>query len=815
MYVAAIYTFAVLIARRYRIDLPWRIAALFYLLVLVFLFRPMTQDYVNIPVDFLRLLPPWSLMTRAHEVINDEMNDLVLQIVPWANQARQSWQSFHAPLWNSLSGGGYPLLANGQSSALSLIRILALPLRLQEAMTAEAAFKLLIALTFMYLYCRRRGYSELASTVGAISFAFCTFLIVWLHFPIVTVAAFLPAVFLGIDLLIERGTQARFAFSAIVWALMLVGGHPETVSHAFFLALLYVVWVALAERLFPDRQQMLRTLVRLGAALAVGALIASPFLATFGEAVTRSKRFQELKAAPNVIGYYSDFASQVILLQPHFYGEVPMEDAWGPARAESITGFAGILGVAAWVALLIRTIVTRRWRSREAFFVVATPIVLGIILAWPVVSTLFHLIFSLAANARLRLLLCFLLSIQAAAALSLVERERGWWYLIGIAAAAGALYALMNTVDFPNAFAHDTAMLAILPSMIVLLVASLVPIAGRWKAVPIVLLIVFIIGELWKVDRGWNPVLPASMWYPETPVITALEKLQAQEPPNAPFRMVAMGPVFFPNSPAMYGFEDIRAHDPMANGRYIGILRVITGYDPSDYFAKWENLATPLVNFLNVKYVVSAPRWRPNDQDRYRLVYEGRDGTIFENRDVLPRFFPARNVVLEFKRDYFLNRLQNLNDWSSTALVRNLPVENDRERLDLLAPRPADAPEATLTMISASPTEFVMRVQAPRYTMISGSQALWPGWHVERNGQKVDPIEVNGAFLGFVVRPGESIVRVHYAPLSFRIGAGISLITLVILLAPSRVSLRRRRRRLSRWEPGIARLQARRKARRD
>ncbi|MGZ7040084.1 MAG: hypothetical protein ACXVJO_18055, partial [Thermoanaerobaculia bacterium] len=475
LYVAAVYTFAVLIARRYRVDLPFRIAALFYLLVLVFLFRPMTQDYVHIPVDFLRILPPWAHMTRTHEVVNNEMNDLVLQIVPWANQVRQSWQSLQAPLWNPLSGGGYPLLANGQSSALSLIRFLALPLPLADAMTAEAAFKLLIALTLMYLYCRRRGYSEMASTIGAISFAFCTFLIVWLHFPIVTVAAFLPAVFLGIDLLIERGSQVRFAFSAIVWGVMLMGGHPETVSHAFFLALLYVLWIVFVERPFGDRRQMYRSVFRIGAALAIGALLAAAFLAPFGEAVTRSKRFQELKSAPNAIGYYSDFASQVILLQPHFYGDVPVEKSWGPAHAESITGFAGILGVAAWIALLLRAIFLRRWRSREAFFVVATPIVLGIILAWPVVSTLFHLIFSLAANARLRLLLCFLLSTQAAAVLSLIERERAWWYLAGVAAAGCVLLALMNTIDFPSAFAHDTAMLSILPSMVVLLVASLVP----------------------------------------------------------------------------------------------------------------------------------------------------------------------------------------------------------------------------------------------------------------------------------------------------------------------------------------------------
>ena len=102
-----------------RIDLPWRIATLFYLLVLIFLFRPMTSDVVNLPVDYLRTLSPWAHLTRNHRPINPEINDLVLQIVPWAHQVREAWKSLHIPLWNARNGAGYPLLANGQSSGFS------------------------------------------------------------------------------------------------------------------------------------------------------------------------------------------------------------------------------------------------------------------------------------------------------------------------------------------------------------------------------------------------------------------------------------------------------------------------------------------------------------------------------------------------------------------------------------------------------------------------------------------------------------------------------------------------------------------------
>jgi len=402
-YVAVLYAAAVWLARRWGSDFPWRIAGLFYALVLVFLWLPLTGPYVNIPVDMVQTYPPWLITTRDHRVANPEINDIVMQIVPWAHQVREAWKSLHFPLWNALSGSGYPLLANGQSSGLSPIRFLALPLSLGNAFTAEAAMKMLIAMSFMYAFCRRR-WRELASAFGAICFGYCTFVQTWLHFPLVTVAVFLPAAFLTLDLIFERPTWFRFIGAISVWSAMLLGGHPETVAHIFFLAGLYVVFLlAQTGVAVPQRLQRIGIFI---AAVGLAAIIASPFLAPFVEALHKSKRYQELQVYPNEIGYYSDFPSAIILFQPHFFGDVPYEKPWGPEVAESITGFAGVLGVAAWFGLLIRAIALRRWRDREFFFVVATPIVLGIILGWPVVSQLFHLLFSLAANARLRLLLC-------------------------------------------------------------------------------------------------------------------------------------------------------------------------------------------------------------------------------------------------------------------------------------------------------------------------------------------------------------------------------------------------------------------------
>jgi uncharacterized membrane protein YfhO len=54
---------------------------------------------------------------------------------------------------------------------------------------------------------------------------------------------------------------------------------------------------------------------------------------------------------------------------------------------------------------------------------------------------------------------------------------------------------------------------------------------------------------------------------------------------------------------------------------------------------------------------------------------------------------------------------------------------------------------------------------------------------VVRNGKRIDPIRVNGAFLGFAVPPGESDVRVYYSPWTWWLGvtlAGLAVVGLVV-----------------------------------
>ena len=770
LYVGVLYAVAIFLVRRSGIELPRRVAVLFYALVLLFLWRPLTGDEIIVPADVVKLLAPWSeeLPPNRHpvtkyEVSNLNLHDVPMQIVPWMHQVRESWRSWEVPLWNADAGCGYPLLANGQSTPLSPLRLLTQPLPLGQAVTAEAAMKLLLALVLTYLFCRRR-YSPLASVLGAIVFAFSTWTTTWLQFPIVAASALLPGVLLAIDLLLERVTRRRFAAAAILFAVTVLSGHPETVYHVSLIAVAYGLWLVVIER----RTATWRGLLAVAGASAVAALLAAPFLLPFAEAVLRSQRFSEMSVPrASLIPPYSDFPSSVLLLQPRFFGQLPIERPWGPTTLESISGFAGALALASWVAAAIYIVLRRRWRERETLYLLGALLSAGIVLGWPGITEAFHAVAGLAPAMRMRLGICWFASLLVAAAVDWSRRDTVLPLLGGTLAVAAAMLWLMHRTQFPSPSHRDTALLSLFPSIAVLLALTVPKVRFQLAGL-------LTIAELFLAIGWWHPVMPSRELYPPTPLTRKLQELR-RDP--APFRILGTGGQLYPNVSAIFGIEDVRVHDPMADARYVKLLSQQVGWDPSQYYMKWNDTSTPLIDYLNVRYVLTEPAQELTDSARYTPLYAGRDGRIYENRTVLPRFFAVRNVIVS-------NDAGRHTDWRYTALIARLPK---RFQAQLTAPWTGE--DARVDVEQSGVDRYTLHIQSPRPALVVSSIPNWPGW---RAG-KLPAIEVNGGFFAFVAPAGDHTIEVSYRPASFYASSAIALLTLAALLVLSR---RRRSDRL-------------------
>ena len=776
LYVALIYFGSIAIARRLGLSLSWGTAAFLYTLVVLFLFQPLTMQMVNVPADYTQRFWPWPSLGEPDPSTNTEINDVILQMVPWANQVRESWRELEAPLWNTAAGGGYPLLANGQSGGLSLFRILALPVDIGSSMAVEAALKLLVAMTFGFLFLRRR-FGTLASLAGAVSFGFSTFLIVWLHFPHTSVACLLPALFYSIDLMLERASWGRFVLCITVFAFLVLNGHPESAAHAVFAALLYAgYWLVTAEV-----SGRFRRLLPVAAAGIAALFISAPLILPLMEAIPLSQRYEWLEVKPHVL---EPARAGVIVpfYQPGFYGSIREHNIWGPGIAEVLCGYAGILGFSAWFGLLYHAIRTRRWRHENNFFLIASPLLLGVVMGWPLLGEAFQSLplFSIAANARLRFVLCWFFAFMCAAVIDRATQGDRRPLMISAIAAGVALGLTFLGNQFPHALAQQHAVATTVPRVIVMLFAVLAASAApRFRKPLFAALVVVIALDLWSFGYRWNPTLPAEKLYPETPLITELlaqrDLVEARE--IEPFRIGGTGGTFFPNSAGMFGLEDIRAHDPMTNARTIGMLRVFAGYSSDNYFGIMGTWESPFIDYMNVRFVIGSPSDELSSE-RFQLVYSGEDGRIFENRRVLPRFFAPAKLVIEPDDDARFRSLMAVGDWRESAVVESLPANlNPAAYGELLKDRSLDV-SGTVRTLKNDDDKLWVYVNVPRWTLIASSQPFWPGWKIYYGDERLEMVEVNGGFLGFVVPPGEQKVRVEYRPLSFRAGSALSLLTI-------------------------------------
>jgi Bacterial membrane protein YfhO len=601
-----------------RKHLPLRVAALFALLVASFLWRPLTQRVTIVPVDVLNLLPPWSELrapnrppVTKYDVSNLNLHDLPMQVVPWMHQVRESWRAGRVPLWNDAAGCGYPLMANGQSTPFSPFVLLTLPLPLDFAIAAQAALKLLLALTLTFLFCRRR-YSLLGSTIAALAYAFSTWMVTWLQFPIATAAAFLPGVLMGIEDLLER---RRFTLPVVTFVLTVLSGHPETVFNIGIIAAAYGLWTA----------RSFKALLNVIAACLVAACICAPYLVPFAEAVTRSQRFAEVGTWEAAVPF-SDRASAALLLQPRFFGHLPIERPWGPTTLESICGFAGVLSIAAVLAAAIIVVRKRAWRSPETLFVLGAILCLGIVLGWPGITQLFHAVAGFAPAMRMRLGLCWFAAVLIAFAID--HRDSRVPLLAGALGVALLMLFFLRTTPFPSDSQHISALLSLLPSMAVLLALihrRLIVAAGALTMV-----------ELWLTMAHWNPILPLRTL--ETPLLAKLKTLDG--------RIVGLGGHTYPNVGAFWGIEDVRVHDPMAFDPYVTYLERNAGWNRADYYAKWTDPNSPLLDRLGVRWIVS-----DRELEGRPLVYAGRDGFIYGNLTAKPLFFSdAASVTFDGTR---------------------------------------------------------------------------------------------------------------------------------------------------------------------
>jgi hypothetical protein len=696
-----------LAVRRWVAPVSWRLIVLFLVLTLAFLHGAVFTSKLPVPVDEVARGYPYRAVVGEPAPRNPLTNDTVKLFLPWMEVAREELLHFRAPLWNRYSFSGYPLLGNGESAPFSPLFLATLFVPLPKQIVAMAGLKIFVALLFGYLFARRAGAGEAASCFAASAFAFSVFQTVFLYYSTTAVTALLPAALYALLEAQERGRRRDRVLVALVVATLLANGHPESVLHiAMGAAGLLVIDFALSK----EKRAWLARFVRVPVAGAIAGLaLSAPAWVPVLEQVRLSTRLADLRRVGGHAVSYPLTAAWA-MVSPNGFGN-PVRQNWNWIFNYSLVAasYVGLLVL----ALFATALVTRRIGLRERLWALVAVLLWLIAMGWSPAGKLLNAVppFSITANDKLRFVALFLAAVVAARLLDRFSR----WYVLFAALFGGAaiyVYALRPAVQRPwDLIAPATVLvLALLPR----------------RAVPVAAFALLTI-DLFVLNSGFNALVERRYYKPELPIVDALKKMA----PREPYRIAGFDWMFLPNASAQYGLEDVRGSDPMSCDAYTELLKPIVVDDRSIDFDRIVNVNHPLLDRLNVRYLMTEPGHEPGG--RWRPVYRGPDGSLFENPSALARFYVAEG-------------------------------------------------HADLAIRAIAPTRFLLRVRARTPILLRSSQPATPGWHLTP-GHRADD-----AFLGLRLPPGDTTVEVTYCSRSFWAAVPLALLTAALLAYRSSLS---------------------------
>ena len=336
------------------------------------------------------------------------------------------------------------------------------------------------------------------------------------------------------------------------------------------------------------------------------------------------------------------------------------------------------------------------------------------------------------------------------------------------------------------------------------------------------LLVGLTVADQLPIDRGYVQPHPANFAY-GTEHFAAVGWLLAQPPtavsteppgeplydrlvsdPRGPFRLLSIGETIGRESASGYGSIQI--------WRYVHLLYIINHGKPYPHRALKDDVAagtiwqlnSPLVDVLNVRYLIAPSAPGPRWQERFRppagsppqATHEAAwdaQLAVFENAQVMPRAFvayqarsassAAEEAALVARPDFDPHREIVVGAVTPSGEKVAAPTVENKQRL----PTPA-------RLLAHQRQRVVIEAEAEAAGVLTLSDAFYPGWTATVDGRPAPIVPVDLALRGVALTPGRHRVEMSYHDKALRPGGVLSLLGLCGLLLLSLVGARGRRR---------------------
>jgi hypothetical protein len=779
----------------------WAAAAL-AAVVLAYLWPVLVGGKILSPLAILSFRPPWlnHAPLGAERYANHVLSDIPLAFYPWQHLTRELIRSATFPAWDPHVLTGAPLYANPQIALLSPFSLPLWLLPLDYGIGLSAALKLWFGGFGAYLLARRLGLGLLPGLLAGVSFAFCSFDIVWLtHHTLPAVAVVLPWMLWATERILERARLGAVLVLAVVTACAIAGGHPGTQTHVAAATGLYAI-VRVASLPGLQAARRLRLLALAGGGLALGTLLMAvvlvpELLLSHGAVGTLARR----GGRGLLPGEEMPLSAIRTVLFPNWWGRPPGLEAHSrPANYNEATFYAG---VAATLLACVGLAAGGSWR-RKAPFALFAVLGLAIPLRAPVLYGLVERLpgLELVQNQRLHLLFELGTAMLAAFGLqALLDRPAGDRRRAAVVLAAAIPAAVAFVTAGPGADpagvpervlgtpSRSEAALALTSVgwyavFAGAVAAGLVAARLRPRRVTVVAaaLVLVAAADMLHFAHGYQPMGPAAVIVPSRPATVRYLERHARQG-----RFVGIESALPNDWGVVYGLDDVRGYDPpLPTLRYFKLWQAI---NPEQTF--WRPLSvdtlTPaslrLLSVLGARYVVVGPEamLEGSASAMHALVpvHRDRDATIYLNPVAIPRALIPRRLRLASGEEATVAALAERRfDPRRTAVV-----ERDQPGADAL---PATPPShAQVALAQQRDARVTLRASLDRPGLVVLDDELTAGWTVQVDGRPAHALRVDGVMRGVVVGAGRHRIVWSYRVPGLLLGAVLSACALALLLA--------------------------------
>jgi O-antigen/teichoic acid export membrane protein len=302
---------------------------------------------------------------------------------------------------------------------------------------------------------------------------------------------------------------------------------------------------------------------------------------------------------------------------------------------------------------------------------------------------------------------------------------------------------------------------------------------GWGEALALLVLVV----DFVSFGAGFNPAVDPKLLDYTPPVVeflrqdTSLWRYATFTPPGTTKTMNA-------NSGMLYDLQTVAGYDSIFPAQYADYMALIEPQDELPYnriasLRTWSSLDSPLLDMLNVKYIITEVEI-PNPA-KYRLVYQDRAVRVYENLGVLPRAFTLPTSAAVFAEDV----AEALRTYDVHHYVILDPACSQPRSASGVASNPVPQ---TVTRYGLNEVWVDVSVPEPSWLVLGDSH--FPGWRAfvrpqgagEDAEREVSICRANGNFRAVYLEPGAWTVRFKYSPNSVKIGAFVTFVAGMVVL---------------------------------